>query len=90
MLSFASSVIIHGVDEELIWKNVIGIAEKQIYADAMTAASNPSASPTEGMREIRNTSAAGHKVSTFIGNVASWTSQFKLPVRHVSAINKGN
>jgi hypothetical protein len=69
--------------------SVIGIAEKQIYADAQAAASSPTISAAEGMREIKSMSAAGHHVSTFVGNPGAWTSQFKLQSRRVTQIGKG-
>ncbi len=68
---------------------MLGIAETQIYADAMTAAMNPAAPEGETLREVQTKSRAGHSVSTFVGNPAAWTSQFKLPARRVQQINKG-
>ncbi len=70
---------------------VLNIAEKQIYNDAMTAARNPVAVPGQGLREIIRRSPAGHQVSTFIGDIKDFTSQFKPPVRRfVEKFNKPN
>ncbi len=54
--------------------------EKQIYSDAMTAAMNPVASAGMGLREVITRSRAGHEISTFIGKMSDFTSQFKTPV----------
>lgn len=67
---------------------VLDVMERQVYADAMTAARHPVVAPDEGLREVRTMSDAGHRVTTFVGNMASWTNQFKLPARRVDKINK--
>jgi hypothetical protein len=68
---------------------VIDIAERQIYADAATAARTPGVSISAGLREVVSRSRAGHEISTFVGRVSDFTGQFKSPVRKfVSQFNK--
>lgn len=67
---------------------MLDVVERQVYADAMTAARHPTVSADEGLREVRTVSDAGHRVTTFVGNMSSWTNQFKLPGRAVTKINK--
>jgi 8-oxo-dGTP pyrophosphatase MutT (NUDIX family) len=70
---------------------VIDLAETQIYSDAMTAAMNPVSTHGQGLREIKRTSAGGHQISEFVGDVSAFTSQFKPPVRRfVMKMNKGD
>lgn len=67
----------------------IGIAEKQIYADAMAAAMSPDAPEGGGLREIKSKTAAGHSVSTFVGTPGAWTSAHKIQTRRAKFTNKG-
>ncbi len=74
---------------EAISDAVIDIAEKQIYADAATAARTPGIDVGAGLREVISKSRAGHEISTFVGRISDFTGQFKNPVRKfVTQINK--
>lgn len=68
---------------------LFSVAEKQIYADAMTAANNPVLAEGEGLREIKTRSAAGHQISTFKGNIASWMDSFKADAFKLTQLGQG-
>jgi len=76
---------------EAITDAALEVVERQVYADAATAARSPTSVTGGGLREIRRTSPGGHQISEFIGDVSVFTSAFKPPVRRfVSQINKGD
>ena len=64
---------------------LLNIAEKQIYADAQSAA-NLSVGPGQ-LREIKRADATGRMISTFEGDPAAAWAPFKLGKRHVTAFN---
>ncbi len=47
---------------------VLDVAERQIYADAMTAARSPVGLPNGALREIITTDSTGRRISSFVGN----------------------
>lgn len=57
---------------------LLTIVERQIYADALTAAKNPTARG-DALIEHRTVDRAGRTVSTFTGNPGAWLDAFKLP-----------
>jgi len=61
-------------------KAVFEIAEKGIYADAMTAARSPAALP-EGirLRPITRRMDSGHMVTEFVGEIGGWMDDFRPP-----------
>lgn len=56
-------------------------AVQDIYKDAQVAARAPNSVPAGVLREIRSESAAGHKISEFVGDQNSWMDNFKPPMR---------
>ncbi|MDU6685361.1 NUDIX domain-containing protein [Phytobacter diazotrophicus] len=64
---------------------LLNIAEKQIYADAQSAASL-SVGPGQ-LREIKRADATGRMISTFEGDPAAAWAPFKLGKRQVTAFN---
>jgi hypothetical protein len=62
---------------------VLGVAEAQIYADAMLAAAAPSSVPVGTLREIVDTDRTGRRISKFIGDAEACWSPFKQPLRNV-------
>lgn len=64
---------------------LLSIAEKQIYADAQSAASL-SVGPGQ-LREIKRADATGRQISTFEGDPAAAWAPFKLGKRQVLALN---
>lgn len=78
-----------GIPLEAISDAVIDVAERQIYADAATAARSPNLTVGAGLREVVTRSRAGHEISNFVGRIADFTGQFKSPVRKfVTQFNK--
>lgn len=55
------------------------IAEQAIYADAMEAATHPSASPEGGLRAVTKDTGTGHRVTTFYGKPSDWMDDFRAP-----------
>lgn len=65
---------------------VLDVIEGRVYADAQAAAAT--AAPEAGLREIRQTDAAGRVHTTFHGRPNDWMKQFQTPVRLVSSMSK--
>ena len=62
-------------------KNLLNLAEKQIFADALVAARSPVAYGDQ-LIEHRTTDRAGRTISTFTGSIAAWLDDFKVqPLR---------
>jgi 8-oxo-dGTP pyrophosphatase MutT (NUDIX family) len=59
--------------------NAFGVAEQQIYADAMTAARNPVGLPDGELREIVSTDETGRRIVSFHGQPRSWMASFSAP-----------
>lgn len=79
------------------WKDVnlgildattLNIAERSIYADAMTAARTPTDLPVGTLREIRQADRTGRVISTFHGDMNAWMGDFKSPKRRLVGIVK--
>jgi hypothetical protein len=68
---------------------LLNVVEGRIYADAMEAAMHPAVASGSGLREIKKRDQAGRQISTFVGDISTWTEQFKAPRRYLTAINKG-
>ena len=75
------------------WKDVslrdlpgtaLDIAEAQIYADAQSAAKNPTDVPMGQLREIRRRDAADRVITEFVGEPNSWMGAFRTPARAIS------
>jgi 8-oxo-dGTP pyrophosphatase MutT (NUDIX family) len=58
---------------------IFEIAESKIYADAMDAATHPTASPEGGLRAVSKMSDTGHKITTFYGKPSDWMDDFRAP-----------
>ena len=81
-----------GVDLSAIADSVaLSIAEKQIYADAVSAARNPvvDSNAPRVPRPITRRSPTGHNVTEFSGPVGGWMDDFRAPVRNMIKFNKG-
>jgi hypothetical protein len=68
--------------------SLFSVVESKIYSDAMEAANSPIENVGGGLREIKTRSAAGHQISTFKGNISSWTNEFKADSFKVQAFNR--
>lgn len=78
------------VDINALDGSVIAIAEKQIYADAVAAASHPVDLPAGSLRAIEKKDSNGQLVRTFVGDPNAWMGDFKtIPMKQVG-ISKGN
>jgi len=64
--------------------NVLEIAEQRIYADAASAAKNPTDVPLGKLREIRRRDAADRMITEFVGEPNAWMGEFRTPPRSIS------
>ena len=64
--------------------DVFANIEDAIYTDAQTAARTPVGVPANQLRAINTTSAAGHRITTYVGSPRAWMEQFMPPVKHVA------
>lgn len=71
-----------------VGESMLANAEKVVYADAVTAAMNPSHDTAMVLREIVTTDDAGRKIRTFVGNNELTWGPFKQRVRQVSGFKK--
>ena len=78
------------VDVNALPDTAVEIAEKQIYADAVAAASHPVDLPAGSLRAIEKKDSNGQLIRTFVGDPNAWMGDFKtIPMKQVG-INKGN
>jgi uncharacterized protein (DUF2249 family) len=67
------------------------VAEAQVYADAMTAAQNPTDLAEDELREITKTDMTGRRITSFVGKPGAWMSNFGASRRLVTGFsNKSN
>lgn len=64
-----------------------GIAENQIYADAMSAANAPDTVPDGQLRMVSRVMPSGHRENTFVGSPHAWMNRFASTRRYVTKIN---
>ena len=69
--------------------SLLDIVEKQIYADAVSAAKSPVAYG-DALVEHRSVDRAGRTVSTFTGSVSAWLDQFKVAPMRCTEFNTPN
>ena len=69
--------------------SLFALVESKIYSDAMEAANSPVSNVGGGLREVKTRSAAGHQITTFKGDISSWTAEFKADAFKVNALNTG-
>ena len=65
----------------------LGIAERAIYADAMSAANMPASYGEGVLRESTTRMRGGTEITTFTGDSNAWMGQFKLPGSKLVGIN---
>lgn len=78
-------VEISTIDDDALFS----IVEKQIYGDALKAANSPIANVGQGLRAIKTTTPAGHRITTYKGEISSWMNNFKADAFRVSGFNTG-
>lgn len=66
--------------------SVLDVAETQIYADAITAASAPSSIVAGTLREQVTTDRTGRRITRFHGDTEVAWAPFKQPVRSITAV----
>ncbi len=75
-----------GVDLARVPHELLDVAERTIYADALKAAFSPASAGAGRLREIKKTDPTGRVVSEFVGDVSAWLNDFKGPVQYVTRI----
>lgn len=82
---------VHWKDKDLmkVDASVLDIAESQIYADAMTAASAPTTVVAGTLREHTTTDITGRRITRFIGDPEVTWSPFKQAIRGVTGMHGG-
>jgi len=69
---------------------LLALAEKQIFADALTAARNDNQVGAGQLIEMEQRDRSGRTISTFKGDVNSWLESFTVPAQRVVAFNTQN
>ena len=68
-----------------------GVAEGQVYADAVVAANNPTDLPEDELREITKTDTTGRRITSFVGRPGAWMNNFSAGRRLVAGFsNRSN
>lgn len=67
-----------------------GVAEAQVYADAMVAARNPTDLAEDELREITRTDTTGRRITSFVGKPGAWMSSFGSGRRIVERFDNGS
>jgi len=75
------------VDLSKVDASVLGVAQAQIYADAMLAASAPSSVAAGTLRESIETDRTGRRISKFVGDPEACWGPFKQPRRGVTGMS---
>lgn len=69
---------------------VMGLAEAQIYADAVAASRVPSEVPQGTLREVVKQGAYGRTMIEFQGSPNAWMSAFRAPFQRITGFTKGD
>jgi len=78
------------VDVYKLDAHVMGIAEPQIYADAMDAALHPVDLPEGNLREIVSVDTTGRRITSFAGQPKSWMQNFSSNRRRLAGIRNAS
>ena len=70
--------------------NLLALAEKQIFADALNAAKSPSMFAADQLIEINEKDRAGRTITKFKGAMAAWLDDFKVPALRVKEFHLSN
>ena len=74
------------IDLARVPAELMDVAERTIYADALKASFSPASAGPGRLREIKRTDASGRVISTFVGSVGAWLDDFKGPVQYLTGI----
>jgi hypothetical protein len=77
------SPVWRGVDTTPFSGAALDMAERQIYADAISFAYSPASVPQGELREVIETDRTNRRISKFIGDPSACWDAFKSPVRFV-------
>ena len=69
---------------------LLGLAEKQIFADAFAAAKSPSMFAADQLIEINEKDRAGRTITKFKGAMSAWLDDFKVPALRVKEFHLSN
>ena len=67
-----------------------GVAENQVYADAMISARNPTDLAENELREITKTDTTGRRITSFVGRPGAWMNDFSTGRRIVERFDNGS
>lgn len=70
--------------------NLLGVAQRQVYADAFSAARNPIDLAEDELRAVVSRDTTGRQITTFVGQPRAWLNQFSASRRRVTKINNGS
>ena len=69
---------------------LLNIAEKQIFNDALMAAKSPTMFAPDQLIEIHEKDRAGRTITEFRGDMEAWLGEFKLPASRVVKFHTEN
>lgn len=69
---------------------LLDLAEKQIFADAASAARQSAGVPAGQLVEIHERDRAGRTITKFRGSMSAWLDDFKLPTHRVTSFHTAN
>lgn len=70
--------------------NLLNLAEKQIFADALNAAKSPTMFAADQLVEIHEKDRAGRTITKFKGAMSAWLDDFKVPALRVKEFHLSN
>ena len=70
--------------------NLLNLAEKQIFADALSAAKSPTMFAADQLVEINEKDRAGRTITKFKGAMSAWLDDFKVPAMRVKEFHLSN
>ena len=66
------------------------MAEKQIFADALSAAKSPMVFAADQLIEVNEKDRAGRTITKFKGAMSAWLDDFKVPALRATAFHTSN
>ncbi|CAM6003669.1 unnamed protein product [Sphagnum balticum] len=70
--------------------NVLDTIEREVYADSISNAYNPSDLPEDELRKIVETDETGRRITKFAGKPAAWMNQFSAGRRRLAGIRNSH
>ena len=69
---------------------LLNLAEKQIFADALSAAKSPMVFAADQLIEVNEKDRAGRTITKFKGAMSAWLDDFKVPALRATAFHTSN